>query len=384
MLNPVLDAARELGPSIQQRADEIEQAGTLPLDLVDAIRPSGAFRQYVPDDLNGPGVTAWQSLEAIEELAYHDGAVGWCAAIGSTTSLASSYLPEQYAVELFADANAIGGGFAAPRGHALPVEGGLRVSGHWQWGSGIKHCTTIGGGCLVVDASGKPTPREDGLASPFVFFDPADVEILETWDVMGLAGTGSVDYKVKDVFVPEGRWVQLGVDPPRRSNPWGQFSFFGLLASCVAASAVGIGRRALDEATALATAKVPQGSRNALAARAPVQAEIAQCEARLASAWAFLHEAVEAAWQSALAGRESTPEERRKIRLAATHATQTAADVAASMFRVGGGVAVYRTSVLQRCFRDTAVAAQHAMAAPRTFEIAGRMRLGLETNLAMF
>ncbi len=117
-----------------------------------------------------------------------------------------------------------------------------------------------------------------------------------------------------------------------------------------------------------------------LAGRAATQAEVAQAEARLAAAWTLLLDAMDHTFQDARAGRSSTMDQRRRIRLAATHATQTAADVAASMFRTAGGAAVYRTSPIQRCFRDAAVAAQHAMVAPRTMETLGRMRLGLDTE----
>ena len=380
MTHRLLAAARELGGSISARSAEIEALGTLPTDLVDEIRPTGAFRQCVPDDLGGPGVTATESLEVFEEFAYHDGSVGWCVAIASTTSLLASYLPDPHAGALFGDPGAIGGGFVVPRGKAVPTDGGLRVSGRWQWGSGTKHCTTIGGGCLVVGADGRPEPRADGLAAPFVFMDPGEVELIETWDVAGLAGTGSVDFEARDVFVPEGRWVQIGTGGPVRDNAWSRFSFYGLLASGVAAAAVGIARRSIDELVELAGSKKPQGSTRTLAERAATQAEAARAEARLAAAWSLMLDAVDDTWQGALAGQPSTVDQKRRIRLAATHAAQTAADVAASMFTTAGGAAVYRTSPIQRCFRDTAVAAQHAMVAPRTLETAGRLRMGLQTD----
>ena len=383
MTSGVLAAARELGPAIAARSDEIEALGTLPRDLVDLIAPSGAFRQYVPDDLGGPGVTAWESLVATEEFAYHDGAVGWCVAIGSTTSLMSNWLEDPWAGELFGDARAVGGGFAAANGRARVVDGGLRVSGRWQWGSGTKHCTTIGGGALIVGDDGKPAPRDDGLVVPFVFFDPDDVEFVETWDVSGLAGTGSVDYVVEDAFVPEGRWVQFGQTPVVRDNPLSRFSFYGMLASGVASAAVGIARRSIDELVTLAATKTPQGSRKPLAERATVQADVAIAEAKLAAAWALMQHSIEDTWAAAVAGDPATDEQKRRIRAAAAHATQTAAEVTESMYRAAGGAAVYRTSPIQRCFRDANVAAQHAMVAPRLFETVGRMRLGLETKTAM-
>lgn len=380
MGSAALDAVKEIGPVIAARSEEIEQARTLPLDVVELIKPTGAFRLYVPDDLDGPGVTAWESLQIIEELAYHDGASGWCAMIGSTTSLMSSSLPDPFARDIFGSPDAIGGGFAMPLGRATLVDGGLRVSGRWSWGSGTRHCTWVGGGCLIVGDDGAPAPRADGLAAPFVFFDRTDVEFIDNWDVSGLCGTGSGDYQVTDVFVPEGRWAQIGSTKPVRDNSLSRFSFFGLFACAVAATSMGIGRRAVDELVKLAESKTPQGSAKPLSNRTPVQADVAIAEAQLGAAWSFLHASITGAWATAEAGELPTVEQRRQLRLAATHAAQTAADVAELMYKAGGGAAVYKTSPLQRLFRDAFVATQHVMVAPRSFELSGRIRLGLETN----
>jgi len=375
-----LEAARALGPSIAERSDEIEEARTLPFDIVDAIRPSQAFRLYVPTDLGGPAATAWEGLTVIEEYAYHDGSTGWAVNIAATSSLLASYLPHNWGETIYGDLNSITGGFAAPVGRATPVEGGLRVSGQWQWGSGIQHCTWIGGGCMLVDESGAVSPRHDGLVSPYVFFDLDDVEVVDTWEVSGLSGTGSVDYRVTDAFVPEGRWVQIGVDVPTRDNPLAGFSFYGLLALGIASAAVGIARRANDELVTLAATKRPQGSSRPLAERPPVQADVAIAESKLKAAWSLVEDTVEDAWRTATAGDRLTDEQKRLLRLAATHATQTAAETTELAYKAAGGAAVYNTSPIQRCFRDVFVATQHAMVAPRTFELAGRMRLGLDTN----
>ncbi len=379
----ILAAAREIGPEVADRSEEIERGGALPVDVIELMRPPGLFRMYVPGALGGPGVDAWESLAVMEELAYHDGAAGWCSMIGSTTSLLASFLEPGYASEIFGDPAGIAGGFAMPVGRAVAVSGGLRVTGRWQWGSGTRHSNWIGGGCLVVDPEGTPEPRSDGLIAPFVFFPAAEVRFIDNWDVVGLSGTGSGDYTVDDVFVPEGRWVQVGIDPPVLENPLSRFSFFGLLACGVASCALGIGRRALDEFVALAQHKKPQGGGRTLAERSRSQAEVARSEAKLAAAWSFMDEVVSSAWATATRAQTPTTEQKRRLRLAATHATQVSSEVAEAMYRCGGGAAVYRTSPLQRTFRDAFVATQHAMVAERTFDMVGRLRLGLDTDTAL-
>jgi len=381
MDNAILDHAVKLGPAIAARGSEIESLRATPPDIVDAIRPSHAFRQFVPVELGGPGVTAWQGLQVIEEYGYHDGSVGWNVAISCTTSLLASYLPREWAATIYGDPNSITGGFAAPVGRARIVDGGLRVTGQWQWGSGTQHATWVGGGTLIVDDDGKPIARDDGLAVPFVFFDTGDIEFVDTWHVSGLAGTGSTDYRVDDAFVPEGRWAEIGKTSPQIDSPYSHFSFYGQLALGIASTAVGIARRSIDELITLAATKKPQGSGRLLRDRTPVQADVAIAEAKLRSAWLMVQDTVEQAWETAVNGQDATDEQRRLLRLAATHATQTAAEITELMYKAAGGAAVYSTSPLQRCFRDAFVATQHAMVAPRTFEVAGRMKLGLETNV---
>ena len=382
-MNATLEQVRTLGPSIAARGEEIERCGTLPRDLVEELLATQAFRQFVPSELDGPGATAWQCLEVIEELAYHDGSTGWCVAIACTGSLLASFLGEPWAERIFADRRSITGGFAQPVGRAIAVDGGLRVSGRWQWGSGTRHCTWIGGGCRLVGPDGRPAPRADGLTFPFVFFEPDDVHLFDNWQVSGLCGTGSVDYSVDAAFVPEGRWVQLAIDPPRLDTTVSRFSFFGLLALCIAATSVGIARRAIDELITLAADKRPQGSSRSLRERSSIQADTAIAEAELRSMWLFVRDTVEDAWRTALAGEPQGDEQRRSLRLSATHATQTAAGITERMYKAAGGAAVYRSSPLQRCFRDAFVATQHAMIAGGTSESGGGMRLGLDTDTRM-
>jgi indole-3-acetate monooxygenase len=377
--DPPLDLAARLGAKVAPRSAEIEASRTLPPDIVADLAAAGLFKLFVPARYGGAEVSAADGLAVMEELAYHDGSTGWCVMIAMTTGLIAGFLPPSHAVEIYGPRGAVTGGFAAPMGRGTRVDGGISVNGRWQWGSGISHCTTIGGGCVVEGRSGRDA---EGASAKFVLFDLDDVEILDTWYVAGLKGTGSTDYEVHDAFVPEERWFALAGAVPREDGPLYRFSFFGLLALGVSAIALGLARRSIDELIGLAATKRPQGSSRPLAERAPVQADVARAEAALRSARAFVADAVGDAWTSVLAGKTASDEHRRVIRLAATHAMSTGALVVDSMYTAAGGAAVYEDSALQRVLRDVHVATQHAITSPRTFELAGRMRLGLETDTA--
>ncbi|MFV0524397.1 MAG: acyl-CoA dehydrogenase family protein [Acidimicrobiales bacterium] len=376
------EAFAEVCAAAGSRGAEIEQLRRLPRDLVDDLIGTGVFRLWVPRAYGGAQADIQALLDAIEQAAYHDGSTGWCVMIGGTTALNAGYLPAEHAQEIYGDPRAVTGGFGRPVGRAVAVDGGLRVSGHWSWGSGTSHCTWIGGGTRVVDEAGDPARLADGTVAPFVYFPAGEVELDDNWHVMGLKGTASVDYRVADAFVPEGRWAGMGAGPAVVDDPLYRFSLLGALGLGVATVTLGLARRAIDELAELGT-KVPDASSRSLAERAPVQADLARADASVRSARAWMAEVVGAAWDAAADGKIGD-EEKRRIRAAANHAAAASAEAVDRCYTLGGGTAVFADSPLQRIFRDVHVATQHAMIAPRMWEPLGRMLLGLPTSTAQF
>jgi alkylation response protein AidB-like acyl-CoA dehydrogenase len=368
-----------LGRRADERAQEIEDLRRLPDDLAAGLRDAGFGRALAPTEVGGGEWTVAEAVDAIEALAYFDGATAWCGMIAATTSLIGGHLPEAWAERIYGDPGAHTGGFAAPVGQAVIDGDELVVSGRWQWGSGTHHCTWIGGGAVVVDGSGSPVALPDGTRAPFVLFPAEEVTFHDTWHVAGLQGTGSGDYSVEGLRVPAGRWVQVGGEP-RVERTLYRFSFFGALAVGIAAVGLGLARRAVDELVELAGGKRPQGSSKTLAERPTVQAALAEADATRRAARLLLDHTIADAWEAASAGGDAG-RSKVALRQAATHATTTAAAVVDACYTAAGGAAVYRSSPLQRVFRDVHVATQHAMVAPRTMEIVGRARFGLPTDL---
>ncbi|MBI03407.1 MAG: hypothetical protein CL468_05200 [Acidimicrobiaceae bacterium] len=382
-MSDLLQRARALGPSLADRSERIEANRTLPDDVVADLTNAGLFRLLTPTHLGGPELDVATAIDVIAEVARHDGAAGWCVMIAGTTSLQAGFLPLDVATLIFGPTDSCVGGYAAPVGRAVAVDGGLRVTGTWAWGSGTHHCTWIGGGTRIVDSAGTPTKRDDGLFAPFVFFDPDDVELLDTWHVTGLAGSGSTDYQVDGAFVPEGRWLQLPTAVPRLDGPQWRFPFYGMLAAGVAAVAIGLLNGAVDRFAEIAVDKKPEGSGRTLSERASGQTVLSSTEATARSSLAFLHDVLGEAWETARAGDPLTVEHRRSLRLAACDTAQRCADALGRLQREAGGSAVYLREPLQRMVRDGQVAATHAMVAPRIHELTGRLRLGLDTDTTL-
>jgi alkylation response protein AidB-like acyl-CoA dehydrogenase len=238
------------------------------------------------------------------------------------------------------------------------------------------------GGCQVV-RDGEVERMRSGAPRPRSVLVPAgEVEFFDTWHVSGLCGTGSTDFAMNDLFVPEERVAGIGVDRPLERALYA-FPQFGLLGMGIAAVALGLARAAIDALVDLAGGKTPQGSSRSLAERPAAQADVSRAEALLRSSRAFYYEAIAAAWERARAEGRIEDAHRRDIRLATTHATRSCADAVDLMYHLAGGTSVFRSSPLQRVFRDVHVATQHMMVSPSTLELTGRLLLGLETDTAL-
>ena len=368
---------------IERRAPEIEAARRLPVDLVDSLVRTGVFRLCVPRSLNGLETEPAELLRAIETVATSDGSAGWCVMIGVTSGMTAAYLDPATAADIYGDADVVTGGVFAPRGKAAIDGEHYRISGRWQWASGSSHCRWLMGGCLVT-VDGRPRLLDGGMPEArMVLFPASEAIIHDTWHSSGLCGTGSNDMEVRDLIVPRRRSASIATDKPVENGALYAFPVFGLLALGIAAVGLGLARRSMQELAALAGGKVPTGGQRALIERPATLAEYARAEATLRSARSFYFEAVAAAWEYAQADGVIPIEQRARLRLAATHATEASARVVDAMYSLGGGTSVYRDSALQRCFRDVHVVTQHMMVASATWELAGRALLGVKGELSM-
>ena len=379
----LLDAARRLGPDILGKRDETEQSRRLPPGLVEALRGEGLFHLWLPKSLGGPELHPVDYLAVVEELARAEGAVGWCAANGCVFSLLAGSLSDRAAREIFAE-GAIMAGSVNPVGKALVVEGGYRVSGRWSYGSGVTHCDWALGNCVVHDEAG---PRRTASGAPelrFMIFPASDVEIIDTWRVGGLKGTGSHDFSVDGLFVPDERtlpaFVGLGVQP----GALYRVPIMSLFCFALTAIPLGLARAAIDAFLEISGAKVPVGSQALLRDKPLAQFELARAEAMLRAARAGLVEAVRAQWGEASAGETPTLARRAGIRLAASYAAETSLRAIEIVYNAAGGSAIQETGRLDRCFRDARVAAQHIGLSTNAYEIAGQVLLGLDPGTPRF
>jgi alkylation response protein AidB-like acyl-CoA dehydrogenase len=267
---------------------------------------------------------------------------------------------------------------AFPFQPATRVEGGYRISARWQYASGSHHATRLAGGVIVMD-EGKPVMTEAGRPEiRMLTFPREEAEILDTWHVTGLRGTGSADIVVEDLFVPERASHRMLSEERNAScrGPLYQLPLITVGAMPMASVALGIAQHAVDAFVELSATKAPALTETPLAQRGSTQASFGAAAAALRAARAWHYQVAEDIWGLTAWG-ESVPLERRiEAQLAGAHVTQTAVSVVEEMQRLAGATAIYAKHPIERCFRDIHTLKQNAGVSHRNLEYAGASLLG--------
>ena len=167
---------------------------------------------------------------------------------------------------------------------------------------------------------------------------------------------------------------------PVETGPLYTFPPFCLLAIGVASVAYGNAAGALESFKALALSKKSSGASRTLSERETIRVEYAKAQARLRSAYAYMQDEMERSWDIALREGSHSLEDRSDLRLACTYMTRNCADVTRILYERAGGSALFLTSDLQRRFRDAYAMTQHIITAPATYDLTGRILLGLPTQ----
>jgi alkylation response protein AidB-like acyl-CoA dehydrogenase len=370
-----LAAARALAPDLNARAAEGAALGTMPPDLVETIEAAGLFRLALPRVLGGLELDPAAIVEIIEEVSRADGSAGWSVLIGNSTCFFAWLNPLVAASLIGNSGDFVAASVFAPKGRGVPDRAGrFVIDGRWPFNSGCAHADWFANGFLVMDGE---TPRilSDGRPDwRFAFFPRQGVEIVETWDALGLQGTGSDDVRVAGVSVPEEHTAAPLYESARHDGPLWRLAFFEILAAFICGWPLGVARRALDEFAVLARSRGRGTSADTIADDPYAQVELGRAEARLRSARAFVFDAIGDAYKSACAGDIPDPDQQALVQLATQQAMRAGVEAVDTAFTLAGGRAVYADQPLQRCFRDIHTGRQHAIFSADRFKAFARSR----------
>ena len=370
--HPLVATARALQPLVRDNAQAAQHLRHVPEPMVRAMADAGLYRTAAPACLGGAEADPFTTIQVIEAISEADGSIGWALMIGiETVGIGGSLMDRDMAAGLFREhPDLVMCGALNPQGRARRVDGGWRVSGQWPFASGCHHATLFWGQCVVEDS--EPTRLIE------VLVPRSSYEIVDTWHVNGLRGSGSHDVRVQDLYVPDAMITEVAGQKPGHDGALYRLPPFTRLAYNKVGVATGIARSALDAFVALAEHKQPRLSSRPLRERPRAQLSYAQAEAALRGARAFVFDAVSEVWETVCAGDVADRRQRALVRLACSHACQEAIRAVELVHQAAGTSANFEDSPLGKARRDVAVVAQQVMVAPQFIEDAGRVLLGLD------
>jgi alkylation response protein AidB-like acyl-CoA dehydrogenase len=364
-------AATELHDRLGTAGVKAEADRRLPAETVEELRSAGLYSLTLPRALGGVEADPRTIIETVAILAHADPSVGWNVLIGQGSGFLA-WLPPAVAdgiVRRTPDPIVLSS--FAPLPPAVPGPDGYRLNGVWPYCSGSPAADWAMGAFLA--------PRPDAPPRMRYAFVPAEaLTVTDSWDPMGLAGTGSHHVTVAGVTVPPDRIVDPRTEAAHQPGRLYRLSLFSLLMVCMAGFPLGVGRRALDEIGALAARKSRSSNRAPLAEDPLVQAELMKAEAALRAARAGVERAVDDLWTETMSDGPVDVALRAGFAASVDHAMSTAVSVVDTAFRLAGGGALQNSGMLQRCWRDLQVGATHVVFGPDRVRLLGRALLGLD------
>ncbi len=374
------DLVGPIADDVRQMADQVEADRCLPQALMDRLMAAGLFSIYTPRKFGGLELPLPEALRVVEEVSKLDGSTGWTVALGIANDLFTSVLPDESAARVLRSGSALIAGAPGFAVRAEPVEGGYSLTGQWSFCSGAPNATWMNVAAPIFDAE---TPRV-GASGPemvMAFLPPRDVEIVDTWHVTGLRGTGTHDLRVDHVFVPAEMTGTIALAEGLRSVRDSTLARIPLFTALVLAQSppvcLGIARHAVNEFRTLALQKErPYAPK--LSEQVQVQAGLAGAEALLRSARCYWYDEVERLWATVSRGGVVSLDDRVSVRLASLVAVENSVAAVDRLYRLAGSTAIFQSSPLERCWRDVHTAAQHVQVQDGRWETAGRVLFGLE------
>jgi len=376
-MNDLLERAMALESLIREYSDQADRDRRLAPEVARAFVNAGLYRLPAPKQFGGAEADPMTQVEVIEAVSRADGSAGWNLMIG-IEHFAMIKPDFGWCEELIGDRNVVMSGSTAATGRADRVDGGYRISGHWQFASGVHNSQLFAATVALYEDGQKQSfpPRVYALVKQ------GDFKIVDAWQVGGMRGSGSHDVVVDDVFVPEGHMIDHSVGTTS-DTPLARFPAAPRLSYNKAAVALGIARHALDEFYVIALKKKPRFSSSKLHTRPFVQNAVARAEIRLRASRAFVLEMTETLWNYVCDKQTIPNEERAMFHLACCDSAQACVEVVDLVCEAVGTTANELSSPLERIARDARVVRQHVTVAPQHIIDGGRVLLGLEPTEVM-
>ncbi len=373
-------AARQLREPIEAQAERVEEECTMTPEVVDALADAGLFRLLVPKEFDGIEADVSTVVDVCEEISFADGSVGWAFAQNAAVMAYAAYVDREHALPL-ARAKAAAGMFA-PLGMGQQEGDGYRVSGKYMFGSGSGHAEYMGGSIMVMEGA-EMAPFIDDLPQIRAFIVPmSEVELQGNWDVMGLRGTGSFDFEVREQVVPTGSTFLVFQVEVKTGGPIYGLGAIPLGTIGSAAWAVGVARRALHEISEIARNGRARMGALPLREQQTFQRDLGLQLTAVKGARLLVKDAYQGAVDAIGNGepKDVVAQKLRETKSASNYATLIGKQATTFAWESSGSVGIRNPSRLQRCFRDIFVGAAHMVFDDRNYNEIAKPHVGLEPS----
>ncbi len=377
-----LDNARAVALVLRRASEQIEAERALPPHVMAAMHDGQLFRLTLPRRHGGAELPLPQLAQVTGIIAGADASAGWCLGQSFGCAMSAAYMDEVPAREVFDPADAVLAWGFGPQGRAVAADGGYLVNGTWRFASGSHHATWLGGHSKVFEADGTPRTGENGRqANRTVLFPRAAAEMADDWHVMGLRGTRSEGYTIKNLFVAEALTLDRDTAAERRvDTTLFRFPTVSVYASVFSGVALGIAQSAFDDLLVLGLEKKASAAHSSLRDSPVFQTRLAELQAQLGAAQAYHHGVLVDVWEVVESTGELTMANRVRIRLATTYAINEATAVVEQIYRLAGSNAIFDDQPFERRFRDIHAVSQQLQARHTNYETVGRFMLGLDVD----
>lgn len=374
----------QLKPLIASHADHAEERRHLCNIVSRAMANAGLYRIAAPSRLGGDEAHPVTQIKAIESVSEINGATGWNLMIGiEIMGILGSVCDPGVAEKIYANPELIISGSLNPLGTAVREEGGYRVSGQWPFASGIHNAQYFW--CQsIVHKDGARLKDANGYVFCESLVPVAQTEILDTWHVSGMRGSGSHDVRLTNVFVPDEYMSHMQNAKPVEAGTLYRLPIYSRLAYNKVGVATGIARAAMRHFISLASEKKPRASSVQLQYRVDAQRAVSEAERLVGSARSYVFDTISELWDTVDRGDNPTNRQKALVQLSCSGAANESVKAVEMLYSSAGASANFLSSPLERNMRDVLVVRQHIMVSPQFGESIGRVLLGLESGSFLF
>jgi alkylation response protein AidB-like acyl-CoA dehydrogenase len=393
-VSDLLGQVERLCPLIQEHAASAEADRRLTSVVYDAMFEAGLFAMQAPEAHGGLEFHPVETMQVLEAVARIDSAAAWNLSMNQAIPAYAAWLSAEGAQEIYRDGPTTMAGALNPPAAATRVEGGWRITGQCPFGSGCHDATWLAMPAVEMDGNQPKVDPATGQPTPFgVFFPRSEAKILDTWHTLGMRSTGSTDYAVEDLFVPDHLAVPVAPlnDPaPGFEGPlYRMWPFTAVLGEAVVS--VGVAAAAVDAAVELCKTKTPAYNATPLREQQLAQFLMGKAKARVEASRDTLYRAAEAGYDDVVAsGALLSVEAKIRLQLAVCFAAEACAEAVRWVNDAVGASSIRLGRPFERYFRDAHTLLQHSSKSRPSLRLRGpadvrpRERLGLAQLLGPF